>query len=264
MRLLPDGRVLWYLGDMTSGIVYPSRQVFAKLRQELEAEAAKGPVDLTRTLLPPIDDFLRDPGGLAKQLGKAVHVPDETLDGSIGSIDVAYKALLRMRSPKRKTAEVVGPLTAYVGEVMRRICGGSWTKSPTTKKESVPVYDPADQAAWTANAAAIRADADKAVEEVKARRGSGAAQGMAFSTVMARTFAVAPKPIRFDVIEVSITGHENEPMILARDGALLQPFALVLVEMTEHGPRGSLAGAVSGTLARYPIEKRKAATAGGG
>jgi hypothetical protein len=185
MRLLPDGRVLWYLGNTMAGTVYPSREAFAKMRQELEAEAAKGPVDLTRTLLPPIADFLRDPEALAKGLGKAIGVPDEALDRSVDSIDIAYKAFLRMRAPKRETPEVVGPLTAYVGEVMRRACDGQWTSVPTR-------------------------------------------------------------------------GHENEPMIRARDGALLQPFALVLVEMTEHGSRGSLTGAVSGTLARYLVEKRKA------
>jgi hypothetical protein len=45
--------------------------------------------------------------------------------------------------------------------------------------------------------------------------------------------------------------HENEPMIKARDGGLLQPFAIVLVEVMEHGARGSLTGAVAGVLAPY-------------
>ena len=152
--------------------------MLADLLREAEAETAKGPVDPTKTLLPPLAEFLRDPEALAKGLGKAIRVPDEALDRSLESLDVAYKAFLRVRNPKRKTPEVVGPLTAYVGEVMRRTCDGTWTS-------------------------------------------------------------------------MSMRGHENEPMIRARDGGLFQPFAVVLVEMTEHGSRGSLTGAVAGALARY-------------
>jgi hypothetical protein len=177
-RVLPDGRVLLVLVAGRTGVLYPSRASLEELRREAQRELAKGPVDPAKTLLPPLADFLGDPEALAKGLGKAIGVPDEALDRSVDSIDVAYKAFLRMRSPKRKTPEVVGPLTAYVGEVVRRACDGQWTSVPTR-------------------------------------------------------------------------GHENEPMIRACDGALLQPFALVLVEMTEYGARGSLAGAVTGTLARY-------------
>jgi hypothetical protein len=68
--------------------------------------------------------------------------------------------------------------------------------------------------------------------------------------------------MRYDVVEVPITGHENEPMIRARDGELYQPFRIVIVEIVEHGARGSLEGAVEGTLARYAIEKRKTGSSG--
>jgi hypothetical protein len=102
----------------------------------------------------------------------------------VESLDVAYKAVLRLRKAKRMTPEVFTPLTAYVGEVMRLVCDGQWTTSP------------------------------------------------------------------------AMTGHENEPMIRAHDGGLFQPFAIVLVEITEHGARGSLRGAVTGTLARYLTEKK--------
>jgi hypothetical protein len=135
-------------------------------------------VDHTKTLLPPIADFLRDVETHASGVGKVLRVPEAALDRSVASVDGAYKALLKLPHKKRMTAEVFTPLTAYVGEVMRLACGGTWTTS------------------------------------------------------------AAP-------------GHENEPMIRARDGALLQPFALVLIEVMEHGARGSLGSAVEGVVARY-------------
>jgi hypothetical protein len=79
---------------------------------------------------------------------------------------------------------------------------------------------------------------------------------------MARTFAVARKPIRVDVIDVPNPGHENNPVIRAHDGRLFQPVAVVIKQLMEHGARGSLRGAVTGTLAGYLIEKKKAGSPG--
>ncbi len=251
MRLLPDGRLLWYLGDHTAGTLYDSRELFAKVKREAEEVAAKGPVDLTRTLLPPIEDFLRDAEAHAKRLGERIRVPEEALDRTEASLDAIYKAVLRLRRVKRMTPEVITPLVAYVGEVMRVICGGSWARSPTTKTESVPVYDSAETEARRAAYQAIKRNADAAMAEAKARGASAEAQAVAFHSAMGQAFAVSPKPIRYEVVEVPITGHENEPMIRARDGAYLQPFALVIGELTEHGTRGSLRGAVNGALAAY-------------
>ena len=46
-----------------------------------------------------------------------------------------------------------------------------------------------------------------------------------------------PKPIRFDVIEVPIRGHENEPMIMTRGGRLFRPFTSVFIPMIEPSKR---------------------------
>ena len=256
VRLLPDGRVLWYLGDHTPGTLYPSREAFAEVKRACEEDAAKGPVDLTRTLLPPIDEFLRDVGAHAKNLGKAIGVPDDALDRTEASLDVAYKAVLRLPRAKRVTPEVITPLTAYVGEVMRLIGDGCWTRAPTTRKRSVPVYEPADEAASQAAVQARGAAADKAAADVKARGDSAAAQAKARHNALFGTYLAGPQPIRYDVVEEAFTGHENEPMIRARDGELLQPFAAVIVELTEHGARGSLSGAVRAPLIRYLNEKK--------
>jgi hypothetical protein len=178
-RVLPDGRVLLFLCEGEKGVLFPSREALAETRREGEELVAKGnTIDYKRTLLPPIDDFLRDVETHAKSLGGAIGVPEEALDRTVESLDVAYKAVLRLRRARRMTPEVFTPLTAYVGEVMRVICEGQWMSWP-------------------------------------------------------------------------VRGHENEPMIRARDQGLLQPFGIVLVEIMEHGARGSLTGAVTGTLARY-------------
>ena len=173
-RVLPDGRVLVVWGA-TLGTLFPSREAFAEVQRRSEDEAAKGPVDLTRTLLPPIADFLRDVKMHAARLGTRLRIAGVALDGSEASLEAVDTALRRIPWAKRMVPELVTPLVAYVGEVMRGVCGGGWTVS------------------------------------------------------------AAP-------------GHENEPMIAARDGQLLQPFALVVVPMAEPGKRVPLRAAVEATL----------------
>jgi hypothetical protein len=132
-RVLPDGRVLlclYVLGDNDNGTLYPSREALAELQRQGAEEAAKGPVDLTRTLLPPIDDFLRDVEAHAKSLGERIRVPDEALDRTPASLDAIDAALRRIPKAKRETSEIVTPLVAYVGFVMLRGCDGRWTKAP--------------------------------------------------------------------------------------------------------------------------------------
>jgi hypothetical protein len=135
-RVLPDGRVLLcssglgYLADDEEGTLYPSREALAELQRRGAEEAAKGPVDLSRTLLPPIDDFLRDVDAHAKSLGKRIGVADDALDRSVESLDAVDTALKRIPWAKRQVPDLVTPLIAYVGEVMRRASGGQWTKPP--------------------------------------------------------------------------------------------------------------------------------------
>jgi hypothetical protein len=181
-RVLPDGRVLLCLrslGDKDNGTLYPSREALAELQRRGAEEVAKGPVDLTRTLLPPVDDFLRDVEVHAKSLGEKVRVPDEALDRTPASLDAVDAALRKMSKAKRMTPEVVTPLVAYVGFVMLLGCDGRWTKSPGPS-------------------------------------------------------------------------NENEPMIKARDGRILQPFAIVVLPMVEPSRRIPLRAAVDVMLLPYP------------
>ncbi len=98
----------------------------------------KGPVDVARTLLPPIDDFLRDVEALASSLGPRLRIPDELLDGTPESLDAVDEALKRIPWAKRQVPDLVTPLVAYLGEVMRRGSGGRWSKSQSPGHENEP------------------------------------------------------------------------------------------------------------------------------
>jgi hypothetical protein len=132
-RILSDGRVFLYLeGDR--GVIYPSREALVKVIKEGEAEAAKGPFDPVKELLPPRDDFIRDIETHAKSLGKVLHIPEEALDRTEASLDAVDKHIRRLTKAKRMTPEIVTPLVAYVSLVMLRARSDlSWTTAhPTT------------------------------------------------------------------------------------------------------------------------------------
>jgi hypothetical protein len=135
-HVLEDGRVLRYTPGELHGILYPSREVMEEANRrssEFERESAKqtaasGPHPIV-TLLPPIDDFLRDVEAHAKSLGPRLRIKDEALDRSVESLVAVDKALKRIPWAKREVPDLVTPLVAYVGEVMRRASGGRWLKS---------------------------------------------------------------------------------------------------------------------------------------
>jgi hypothetical protein len=245
-RLLPDGRVLLVLPLGGSGTLYPSREPLAKMQREIAAEIARGPVDPSLTLLPPIDDFLRDVEAHAKSLGPRLRIPAEVLDYTPESLDAVDKALKRIPWAKRQVPDLVTPLVAYLGEVIRRGCGGQWTKIPaTTREREVSVYDPVELAAYDATrqrvSQAAFAAAQKAADEARARRASAADVDRAFNAahgaVYQEIWTLGLKPIRTDVIKETINDHENEPMIAASGGRFFQPFASVFIPMIEPSKR---------------------------
>jgi hypothetical protein len=182
-RVLPDGRVL--LLDPSGGTLYPSRAAAEEMNRRLEEtkrqmiEQAAGRVPHPAlTLLPPIDDFLRDVEAHAKKLGPRIGIADEALDGTLASLDAVDQALKKIPWAKRQVADLVTPLTAYVGEVMRKASGGRW--------------------------------------------------------VMTRS-----------------RGNENQPLIQARDGRLLEPFGAVYLPMVEPSRRIPLRAAVDVMVMAY-------------
>jgi len=125
VRQLSDGRMLGVFGN-GRGILYPSRGVLDDMLREAEEMASAGPVNLVKTLIPPAGDFIRDVGAHAARLAATLRVPAEALDGSPDSLLAVDKALKRIKSSQRMTPEIVTPLVAYIGELLRRACDGRW------------------------------------------------------------------------------------------------------------------------------------------
>jgi hypothetical protein len=245
-HVLPDGRVLLYTpGDVTGGTLYPSRAAAEEMnrrlaeteRQAAEQKAAGWP-EPCLTLLPPIDDFIRDVDAHAASLGKTIKVAGEALDRSLASLDAVDKALKRIPWAKRPVPEILTPLVAYVGEVMRRVSGGRWSKRPPTQ-EQVSIYDPAEILAYQAAQRKLQpiasAAADKAAADAKARGAS--AYDVEVAGVLARRAlfdeleANRPRPIRVEA------GKNNEPVIAASNGRLLYPFTVLFIPMHEPSKR---------------------------
>jgi hypothetical protein len=255
-HVLPDGRVLLHTPGDLFGNVYPSRAAVEQLNRELaemEREAAEqsaaGQPDPCLTLLPPVDDFIRDVDAHAQSLGKTIKVADAALDRSVASLDAVDKGLKRIPWAKRSVPEILTPLVAYVGEVMRRASRGRWSKFGPTH-EQVSIYDPAEILAFRAARRKLQpiaaAAAEKAAADAKARGAS--AHDVEVAKVLARNAAFEeleanpPKPIRVEPRKY------NEPMITTGNGQLLQPFALVFIPIHEPSKRLPLRAAVGTVL----------------
>jgi hypothetical protein len=250
VRILPDGRVLELWADKV-GVLFTSLQVFEEIEQ-----IAKGPVDLTLTLLPPSEEFIRDVEAHAASLAERLRIPPEALDRSVDSLHAVDAKLKRMRRAKRLTPEIVTPLVAYVGMVMLGPCGGHWIPTPKTIKRSVPEYDPAEWAAWEEAQRVLYKVAQGTADEAKARGASATEANMIFHTVMYQARGHEPKPVRHKWIEEPYTGSKHEPFIKARDGRELQPCAIVIMPMIEPSEAIPLHAAVGIHLLPYrPLKK---------
>jgi hypothetical protein len=265
-RVLPDGRVLWHnpeIGGYT--FLYPSRAVVEEVNRalaETERKAAEqsalGAPDPCFELLPPVDDFIRDVDAHAKSLGKKIKVADDALDRSLASLDAVDKGLKRIPWAKRPVPEILTPLVAYVGEVMRRVSGGRWSQRPTGWWEKeVTIFDPAEVLAFHVARRKLQpiadATADKAGAEAKARGAS--ADEVDLAKILARRAlfeeleaAKAPKPIRVEPRKY------NEPVIVAANEKILSPFGILYVPMHEPSKRLPLRQTVEWELATngYP------------
>src|SRR5271156_2951130 len=152
------------------------------MHREFAEHAAKARVPPAVTPLPPAADFIPDAEAHAKSLGPRIGVADEALDGTPEILDAVDKALKRIPWAKRQVPDLVTPLVAYLGEVMRKGNRGWWTKIPaTTREREEPVFDPVELAAYDAARQrviqAALAAGDKAVAEARARRASASNVG---------------------------------------------------------------------------------------
>jgi hypothetical protein len=184
-RVLPDGRVLLYWGEGEKGTLYPSgaaeemKRRYDETKRKTIEQFRTGFRHPGLTLLPPVADFIRDVDAHAKSLGPRLRISDEVLDGSVASLDAIDKALKKIPWAKRQVPDLVTPLVAYVGEVMRKASDGRWTT-------------------------------------------------------------------------ITSAGHEDEPMVIGRDGRLCQPYAEVFLPMVEPSRRIPLRSAVGGALRAAP------------
>jgi hypothetical protein len=246
VRILPDGRVL------RNATTWPSREEYIEWwrRSDEECAKARSAPHPTVALLPPIDDFLRDVEAHARSLGPRLRIPDEALDGSVASLGAVDKALKRIPWVERPVADLVTPLVAYVGEVMRKASGGRWIKPPPTYTGREPVYDPAELAAYQAALAVHQRAFTAAQQKWRGRSTTPEMWEAARKAMEATGVTQPPKPIRFEVKEYPSTGPMNEPLIMASHGRGLsfQPFALVFIPMVEPSKRLPLRAAVETNL----------------
>jgi hypothetical protein len=250
-HVLPDGRVLLLSHMLLPGLgdeVYPSREAVEEMncrrlafeREVAEQKAGRTP-DPVETLLPPIADFLRDVEAHAKSLGPRLKISAEALDLTPESLDIIDKALKKIPWAKRQVPDLVTPLVAYVGEVLRKGSGGRWSKH--AKKREVPICD-ADEvmAQW----AAMRrlqplalAAGEKARTEAKAR--GAPAQEVEQAYVSALQAIQRQRPAVTYRTEMR---EDNEPLVIGRDGRICQPYAVVFLPMVEPSRRIPLRSAV--------------------
>ncbi len=222
--------------------LYPSREALEEMnrrlseteRQAAEQSAGRVPHPI-ETLLPPIADFLRDVEAHAKSLGPRLRIPDDVLDGTPESLDAVDKALKRIPWAKRPVPDLVTPLVAYLGEVIRKGTGGQWLNH--SQKNKVALYDPDELLAQWAARRKLQpiavAAAEKAAADAKARGASAHDVKVAYVLALRAIQEQLPvlKSYRIEVRE------ENEPVIAASGGRLFQPFASVYLPMVEPSRR---------------------------
>jgi hypothetical protein len=252
-HVLEDGRVVQYTPGDVYGALFPSREVMAEMNRrssEFERESAKqtaaGNPSPILTLLPSIDDFLRDVEAHAKSLGPRLRIPDEALDGTVASLDAVDKALKRIPRAKRPVADLVTPLVAYVGEVLRKASGGRWIKH--SRKHQVALCDPDELLAQWAAKRKLQpiavAAADKAKADAKARGASAEEVDAAYFSALQAIQGQVPglKSYRLEDRE------DNEPLVTASNGQSFDPFADVFIPMVEPSKRTPLRPTVEANL----------------
>jgi hypothetical protein len=121
---LADGGVL-LLFDEGNGRLYESKSELQAMMAEGERRAARGPESLCHDF-PQGQAFAEQIPQLVRQLAKELKLDPAQLDGSEKSLDKVDKALWRMDTERALSTEVFAPLTAYVGEVLRKATQGRW------------------------------------------------------------------------------------------------------------------------------------------
>jgi hypothetical protein len=107
------------------GRLYESKDELRAMMEEVKREARRGPTSVCRDL-PQGQNFAELVPELIRQLATLLKIEPSQLDGTEVSLDQVDKGLRRLPPQNVLTPEVFGPLTAYVGEVIRNTTQGSW------------------------------------------------------------------------------------------------------------------------------------------
>ena len=122
--LLADGGGLLVFED-GRGLLYKSyHELLARYQQS--SEAAQSFSNPLRDLLAAGPDFVSSVPKLIQNLPAALRIDTSALDLSERSLEAIDKAIKKVGSESVLTAQIFAPLTAYVGEVIRRSVGGRW------------------------------------------------------------------------------------------------------------------------------------------
>src|SRR5581483_648099 len=117
--VLADGRALVVFSDNGRGRIYESRDALATLMKEFREYAAQGPINPLIEMVPQGEAFPGLVPSLIHDLANVLRFPLEKLDGTEASLIAVDKALRRVPLERVLSPEVIAPLTAYVGEVIR-------------------------------------------------------------------------------------------------------------------------------------------------
>jgi len=122
---LSDGRILWI--SYGSANIYSSADEYRRLLTLVDELSRRKPSPPLGTEFPTGQGFIEAVPRLVQALPGKLHFNAEVLSGSVDSLEHIDRATRRLGGPEcLDDPNVLAPIVAYVGEVMRRATGGRW------------------------------------------------------------------------------------------------------------------------------------------
>jgi hypothetical protein len=121
--LLPNGAAVLMLPGRPR--YFESATEFWQARAEAEQLAGGGPTHIA-SALPYGREFVKHVDALVQRLSSVVPVKQTALDRSDVSLRALDRAIRKLDWELLLTGEVLGPVVAYLGEVIRTRTGGAW------------------------------------------------------------------------------------------------------------------------------------------
>jgi hypothetical protein len=122
---LHDGRVLWI--SYGSANIYASADAYFQLLALVKQVSRRKPGHSLGTSFPRGQGFIEAVPRLVQELPIKLGLSAQTLNGSVDSLERIDKAVRRFGGQAcLDDPEILAPIVAYVGEVMRGVIGGRW------------------------------------------------------------------------------------------------------------------------------------------